>query len=130
MPKTVTAAAAAAALQLVTDPADLAAADTTARKAAAKDLLRWFAQQHPGKAVEVRVPPVVAVQALEGLRHTRGTPPNVIETDLDTWLALAGGRLDWTQALADGRVRASGTRADLSPFLPLSVPAGEGPSAR
>nr|WP_322098150.1 sterol carrier family protein [Nakamurella alba] len=85
-----------------------------------RDTLLWFAQQHPGKSVEVRVPPIAAVQAVEGLRHTRGTPPNVVETDAATWVDLVAGRLGWQDAVADGRVRASGTRADLSALLPLT----------
>ena len=56
----------------------------------------------PGNAVEVRVPPDGAVQAVEGPRHTRGTPPNVVETDAQTWLALATGALTWDDAVADG----------------------------
>ena len=73
----------------------------------------------PGHAVEVRVPPYAAVQVIEGPRHTRGTPPNVIETDGDTWLALATGQLSWHDAVAAGRVTASGERCDLSEYLPL-----------
>jgi hypothetical protein len=69
--------------------------------------------------VEVRVPPYAAVQCVEGPRHTRGTPPNVIETDPRTWLELALGRTSWDAAVAAGRVRASGTRADLSAHLPV-----------
>ena len=80
-----------------------------------------IAQRHPGKAVEIRVPPYIAVQAFTGVRHTRGTPPNVVETDPTTWLALVAGRTSWAQALADGAVRASGTRADLSAVLPLTA---------
>lgn len=71
-----------------------------------------LAAELPGRAVEVRVPPYAAVQCLEGPRHARGTPPNVVETDPRTWLELATGRLDWADAVADGRVRPSGTRAD------------------
>jgi hypothetical protein len=74
----------------------------------------------PGRSVEVRVPPVAAVQCVEGPRHTRGTPPNVIETDPLTWFLLATGRLDWTQAVESGAVRASGARADLREYLPLA----------
>ncbi|WP_370969476.1 sterol carrier family protein [Amycolatopsis sp. cg9] len=81
--------------------------------------LRALAADAPGRTVEVRVPPFAAVQCVEGPRHTRGTPPNVIETDPRTWLELATGGLDWTTAVADGRVSASGTRADLSHWLPL-----------
>ena len=88
-------------------------------KAVVKGLARGLAAAHPGRSVEVRVPPYVAVQCLEGPRHTRGTPPNVVETDAVTWLALCTGALPWAEAVRTGRVRASGERADLSGFLPL-----------
>ncbi|RNL84416.1 sterol carrier family protein [Halostreptopolyspora alba] len=81
--------------------------------------LAEFAQRVPGRSVEIRVPPFGAVQAVEGPRHTRGTPPGVIETDPLTWIALTMGRLTWHSAVADGSVDASGERADLSPHLPL-----------
>lgn len=81
--------------------------------------LRALAQRAPGGAVEVRVPPFAAVQCGAGPRHTRGTPPNVVETDPRTWLALATARQTWPDAIASGRVAASGPRADLSPWLPL-----------
>ena len=87
--------------------------------AAVKTTARWLAQQVPGRSVELRVPPHVAVQCVPGPRHTRGTPPNVIETDAATWLRLATGALTWADAVADGRVSASGNRADLSAHLPL-----------
>ena len=87
--------------------------------AAVKTSTRWLAQQVPGRSVEVRVPPHVAVQCIEGPRHTRGTPPNVIETDAATWLRLATGQQTWDEAVAEGRVTASGNRADLSMHLPL-----------
>ncbi|MEA5359498.1 sterol carrier family protein [Amycolatopsis sp., V23-08] len=87
--------------------------------AAVRLSLRTLAADASGRTVEVRVPPFAAVQCVEGPRHTRGTPPNVIETDPRTWLELATGLLDWTTAVADGRVSASGTRADLSQWLPL-----------
>lgn len=87
--------------------------------AAVRLSLRALAADAPGRTVEVRVPPFAAVQCVDGPRHTRGNPPNVIETDPRTWLELATGRLDWTTAVADGRVSASGTRADLSHWLPL-----------
>jgi hypothetical protein len=70
--------------------------------------------------VELRVPPHVAVQCIEGPRHTRGTPPNVVETDAATWLRLAIGLVTWDEAAAAGKVTASGNRADLSALLPLS----------
>jgi uncharacterized protein (TIGR03083 family) len=84
-----------------------------------RSLAGMLAVKFPGRSVEVRVPPFTAVQAIEGPRHTRGTPPNVVETDGLTFLRLATGRADWSEAVADGRVRASGNRADLSEQLPL-----------
>lgn len=78
-----------------------------------------LAVKAPGKSVELRVPPYAAVQAVEGPRHTRGTPPNVVETDAVTWLELATGRLAWRDAVSAGRLSASGERADLSPYLPV-----------
>ena len=81
--------------------------------------LRTLEQIAPGHSVEVRVPPFAAIQCIAGPRHTRGTPANVIEMDPKTWLELATGRLDWTTAVADGRVTASGTRADISGLLPI-----------
>ena len=86
---------------------------------AVRYLLQLLAEQAPGNTVEVRVPPFGAVQAIEGPRHTRGTPPNVIETDAPTWLALATGAESWGAALAAGRVAASGSRADLAGHLPI-----------
>jgi hypothetical protein len=87
--------------------------------AAVKTSARWLAQQVPGRSVEVRVPPFVAVQCVAGPRHTRGTPPNVVETDPATWLRLATGVLSWADAVAAGKVSASGNRADLAELLPL-----------
>jgi hypothetical protein len=84
-----------------------------------KHFLAVLAERAPGASVEVRVPPYAAVQAVAGVRHTRGTPPAVVELDADTWIALATGALGWAEADAEGRVRASGERADLSPLLPL-----------
>lgn len=78
-----------------------------------------LAEQQPGRSVELRVPPFVAVQAVPGPRHTRGTPPNVVETDAVTWLRLATGRLAFAGGVADGSVRATGARSDLTAFLPL-----------
>ncbi|PJI93838.1 sterol carrier family protein [Luteimicrobium subarcticum] len=84
--------------------------------------LEELADVAPGHAVEVRVPPWGAVQAVDGPRHTRGTPPNVVETDPATWLALVGGELGWDEAAADGRVRASGERAaEVARHLPLQA---------
>uniref|UniRef100_A0A942Y8H4 Bacterial SCP orthologue domain-containing protein n=1 Tax=Neobacillus citreus TaxID=2833578 RepID=A0A942Y8H4_9BACI len=87
--------------------------------------VRWslqrLAEDVPGNSVEVRVPPFAAVQAVPGPRHTRGTPPNVVETDAATWLALATGALHWDEAVAQSRVSASGSRADLAAFLPVRL---------
>jgi uncharacterized protein (TIGR03083 family) len=82
-------------------------------------LTEILATQSPGRSVEVRVPPFAAVQAIAGPRHTRGTPPNTVETDPLTWLRLATGRARWAESVATGAVRASGTRADLSEYLPV-----------
>jgi uncharacterized protein (TIGR03083 family) len=87
--------------------------------AATRALAEMLAARAPGRSVEVRVPPFIAVQAIAGPRHTRGTPPNVVEADPLTWLRLATGRLSFTDAVAAGSVRASGTRADLTAHLPL-----------
>jgi len=78
-----------------------------------------LAELAPGRAVEVRVPPYAAVQCVGGPRHTRGTPPNVVETDPVSWIELATGRMRWSDAVTSGRVRASGDRADLSALLPV-----------
>ncbi len=105
---------------------DLAAAtgielrlDRGALAVTARTLARILASRAPGRSVELRVPPYVAVQCISGPRHTSGTPPNVVETDPVTWLELATGRLAWVDARADGRVSASGERADLSGYLPV-----------
>jgi hypothetical protein len=98
--------------------------DGTAQKAdlrlLTKHYLAVLEERAPGRSVEVRVPPYAAVQVIEGVRHTRGTPPAVVETDAGTWVALATGDLAWAEALESGRVQASGERTDLSPYLPLS----------
>jgi len=88
-------------------------------KEAARALLSVLAERAPGRSVEVRVPPYGAIQCVAGPRHTRGTPPNVVETDPLTWIRLGTGRLDWAEAVGSGLVRASGVRADLSELLPL-----------
>jgi len=84
-----------------------------------KATLRQLAKLAPGRAIEVRVPPYSAVQCGEGPVHTRGTPPNTIEMSAKTWIALAQGTKTWEEAMNSGEVRASGVRADLSPYLPL-----------
>ena len=92
-----------------------------AARTAVRHLLDRLAAAAPGRAVEVRVPPYAAVQCLAGPRHTRGTPPNVVELDPRTWLELATGAVGWAEAMAQGRISASGTRADLSALLPLTA---------
>ena len=97
-----------------------ASPEPAAQRVAARYLLDTLAARHPGRVLEVRVPPVAAVQCLPGPVHTRGTPPNVIETDPLTWIRLATGRLDWAGAVRSGAVHASGPRADLAAYLPLA----------
>lgn len=96
-----------------------AAPGRTELATAVRYLLQLLAEKAPGGAVEVRVPPFGAVQVIEGPRHTRGTPPNVVETDPATWIALATGAERWADAVTAGRIRASGIRADLTDVLPL-----------
>ncbi|MGK5737524.1 sterol carrier family protein [Micromonospora sp. URMC 103] len=93
--------------------------DRPVLREAVRTLLAVLAERAPGRSVEVRVPPYGAIQCIPGPRHTRGTPPNVVEMDPQTWLALASGRLGWEEAVTQGRVRVSGIRADLSAHLPL-----------
>ncbi|MFJ8081457.1 sterol carrier family protein [Streptomyces sp. NPDC096205] len=93
--------------------------DKQALAACTRLLADALAAKAPGGATEVRVPPYAVVQCVEGPRHTRGTPPNVVETDPLTWIRLATGRLTWADALEAAQVSASGERADLSGLLPL-----------
>lgn len=93
--------------------------DRSTLATAVRYALEELAQRAPGRSVEVRVPPFGAVQCIAGQTHTRGTPPNVVETDAATWLALAVGALSWERAWQDGSLRVSGHRADLQPYLPL-----------
>ena len=94
--------------------------DPQIERAAVKATLALLTSAAPGKAVEVRVPPYAAVQAVEGVHHRRGTPAAVVECDVATWLKLASGSLTWADAVATGRLRASGERSDLSAYLPLA----------
>lgn len=87
-----------------------------------KHLLALLVAKAPGGAVEVRVPPYAVAQCVEGTRHTRGTPPAVVEMDAATWIALATGELGWDEAARDALLTASGERSDLSPLLPLLEP--------
>jgi len=93
--------------------------DRTALRLVTQACADLLATRAPGRSLELRIPPYAAVQCVAGPRHTRGTPPNVVETDPLTWIRLAAGRLDWRQAVAGGAVRASGERADLTDWLPL-----------
>jgi hypothetical protein len=94
--------------------------ERAALRSAARFLLHELERVSPGRSVEIRVVPVAAVQAVAGPRHTRGTPPNVVETDPATWFKLATGRLGWDEAVRTGAVSASGARSDLSEYLPLT----------
>ncbi|MGH8891487.1 MAG: sterol carrier family protein [Acidothermaceae bacterium] len=93
--------------------------ERAALKVTTRSLLGALVAKAPGRSVEVRVPPFTAVQCVEGPRHTRGTPPNVVETDPITWIELACGRLVWRDVTGDGRLRASGERSDISGLFPL-----------
>ncbi|WP_328554665.1 maleylpyruvate isomerase family mycothiol-dependent enzyme [Streptomyces sp. NBC_00358] len=93
--------------------------DRQALAACTRLLADAIAVKAPGASTEVRIPPYAVVQCVEGPRHTRGTPPNVVETDPLTWIRLATGRTDWKAALDDAKVSASGERADLGDLLPL-----------
>jgi hypothetical protein len=96
------------------------AGDAEALRLLTKHYLAVLAARHPGRSVEVRVPPYAAVQCVGGTRHTRGTPPAVVETDAPTWVRLARGELTWSEAVAAGAVNASGERSDLGALLPLA----------
>ena len=115
------------------DPAAVAAARDRHRSGDAttddlrllvKHAMAVLQRRAPGGAVEVRVPPYSAVQVIGGTTHKRGTPPAVVETDAETWLALAFGDLAWADAVTSGRVVASGERSDLTPYLPILGSAG------
>lgn len=101
-------------------PADPPLYHPAALAAATRGLAARLAAAAPGRSVEVRIPPYAAVQCLAGPRHTRGTPGSVVETDPLTWLDLATGRLSWAEAVAAGRLSASGERTDLARYLPLT----------
>ncbi|MGV1004782.1 MAG: sterol carrier family protein [Candidatus Nanopelagicales bacterium] len=92
----------------------------TVERTAVRFLLEELARRTPGNSVEVRVPPYAAVQAVPGPRHTRGTPPAIVEMAPATWLALATGLVNWNDAMDSGAIRASGVRADLRAWLPLN----------
>jgi hypothetical protein len=106
------------------DPEDVARAlvrrDPVDLRLLTKHFLAVLEERAPGNSVEVRVPPFAAVQVIDGVRHKRGTPPAVVELDATTWVALAMGEESFGDAEGDGRVRASGERADLTAYLPLT----------
>jgi len=87
---------------------------------AVRALLADVATKAPGRSVEVRIPPYGAIQCVEGPRHTRGTPPNVVEMDPITFVELAGGLRTWSEAVKDGKIHASGIRADISHVFPIT----------
>lgn len=93
--------------------------DRTTLATAVRFTLEELGARAPGRSVEVRVAPFAAVQCIEGTTHRRGTPPNVVETDPETWLAVATGRMPWSVAWESGRLLVSGTRADLTAYVPL-----------
>lgn len=96
------------------------AADSADLRLLTKHLLALLVARAPGGAVEVRVPPFAVAQCVEGTRHTRGTPPAVVEMDAVTWIMLATGDLRWHEADRDARLIASGERSDLSALLPVT----------
>lgn len=89
------------------------------RATAVRFALEELATRAEGNSVEVRVPPFGVTQCIPGPRHTRGTPPNVVEMSDETFLSLVTGKIHWEQALGEGAIQASGLRADLSAYLPL-----------
>lgn len=120
------------------DPAEAAAAtarfraggrDAADLRLLTKHTLALLVAEAPGGAVEVRVPPYAAAQAIPGTRHTRGTPPAVVETDAETWIGLALGDLTWQDAVEQGRIAASGERSDLSAYVPVGRARGAATSS-
>ncbi|WIM67313.1 sterol carrier family protein [Corynebacterium breve] len=87
---------------------------------AVRRTVRAVEAELPGHTVELRVPPFVAIQCVEGPRHTRGTPPNVVEMDPQTWLRVATGQVSFEDALHAGKIDASGSRAaEITQALPV-----------
>jgi len=101
------------------DP-DATVPDRSALAEATRLTARTLAVVAPGASVELRVPPFVAVQCISGLSHTRGNPPNVIETDPRTWLLMATGLLSLADADAVGKLQMSGPRTgEIAQWLPV-----------
>jgi hypothetical protein len=84
-----------------------------------KEILAQISAIAPGHAVELRIPPYSAIQCVEGPKHTRGTPPNVVEMNAETFFALSNGSLSWSEATANGKVVASGERSNLSAIFSI-----------
>jgi hypothetical protein len=99
----------------------LVSADESDLTTSVRYLLEELAEVAPGNSLEVRVSPYGATQCIEGPRHTRGTPSNVVEIEPEMWVNLALGKVIWAEAVSQGKVAASGTRADLSEVLPLTI---------
>ena len=89
---------------------------------AVRFLLEELGTNHPGNAVEVRVPPFGAVQCIEGPTHTRGTPANVVEMDPTSWIDLSLGKSSFEELVVTGKLTASGSRSDLAGLFPIFKP--------
>jgi hypothetical protein len=86
-----------------------------------REILAKISKIAPGHAVELRIPPYSAIQCVEGPKHTRGTPPNVVEMSAEVLFGISAGKISWSDAIGDGRISASGERSDLSSlFLQLA----------
>ena len=86
-----------------------------------KEILAKISKIAPGHAVELRIPPYSAIQCVDGPKHTRGTPPNVVEMSAEVLFDISAGKITWSNAIGDGRISASGERSDLSSlFLQLA----------
>lgn len=94
--------------------------DRSTLRDAVRALLAQTATKAPGRSVEVRIPPYGAIQCIAGPRHTRGTPPNVVEMDPIAFVEVASGLRTWSDAVRDGKIHASGIRADISHLFPIS----------
>ncbi|RZU62392.1 sterol carrier family protein [Zhihengliuella halotolerans] len=108
-----------ASAETVLAAADAVVLDRKTLATAVRYALEELSEAAEGDSVEVRVPPFGVAQCIAGPRHTRGTPPNVVEMPAGVWLAMATGRLGWDDAKQSGKVSASGIRADLAGVLPL-----------
>jgi hypothetical protein len=78
-----------------------------------KGILDMISELAPGHAVELRIPPYAAIQCVEGPKHTRGTPPNVVEMNSETLFSLSKGEIQWSAAVESGAIHASGERSNL-----------------